>query len=104
MSPEPPIETPETTRIMDRGYRRYDGERLGVEGAMRSVWRYTLQHVLGMHRLSRYKVLPALMIAIAYVPTLVYVGITVITNQVEVGGQFVDRRSLAGPLLVYYSR
>ena len=98
------VNRPPATRIMDRGYRRYDGERGDVHDAMRSVWKYTLQRILGIHRLFRFKVLPVLMIGIAYVPTLVYVGITVITNQVATkGGELIDSRTLAGPLIVYYA-
>ena len=100
----PAMSRPRATRIMDRGYRRYDGERGGVREAMRSVWRYTLQRILGIHRLFRFKVLPILMIGIAYVPTLVYVGITVITNQVATkGGNLIDSRTLASPLIIDYS-
>lgn len=70
-------------RIIDRGYRRYDGERGGVGSSMRSVIRYTVQRVLGIHRKFRFKVMPILTIAISYVPHIVYVGIVVLTNQLE---------------------
>ena len=70
-------------RILDRGYRRYDGERGGIDASMRSVIRYTAQRVLGIHRKFRFKVMPILTIAISYVPHMVYVGVVVLTNQLE---------------------
>ncbi|MEZ5322100.1 MAG: ABC transporter permease subunit [Microthrixaceae bacterium] len=70
-------------RIVDRGYRRYDGDRLGVAGAVSSVTRYTIQRVFGIHRKFRFKVLPILSIAIAYIPHVVWVGIVVLTRQLD---------------------
>ena len=34
-------------RILERGYRSYDGPRLGARGAMRSLVRHSVQRVLG---------------------------------------------------------
>lgn len=70
-------------RILDRGYRHYAGERTGVWGAMGSVIRATTQRALGIHRKFRFKVLPALVIVMTYIPAMVFVGITVLTNRVE---------------------
>ena len=70
-------------RIMDRGYRRYTGERGGVSVSMRSVIKYTVQRALGVHRKFRFKVMPILTIVISYVPAMVYVGVVVLTNQLE---------------------
>lgn len=75
--------TPGSARIMDRGYRRYDGERGGVRLSMRSVTKYTAQRVLGIHRKFRFKVMPVLTIVISYIPHMVYVGVVVLSNQVE---------------------
>lgn len=69
--------------ILDRGYRRYDGERRGTAGAMRSVMRATFQAALGMHRKARYKVLPLLSIVLCYVPATVFIGVLVLANQAE---------------------
>lgn len=62
-------------RIVDRGYRRYDGPRLGVAGAVRSLLRHTVRWVLGIGRPVRSKVLPILAAVIAYLPAVVFVGI-----------------------------
>jgi len=62
-------------RIYDQGYRRYDGRRLGPSGAVRSVWKHTVQRVLGLRRAGRHKVLPFLTIAMAYLPAIAFIGI-----------------------------
>lgn len=89
MTDFPPVAAPtpppagSAARILDRGYRRYDGERGGIGSSMRSVIRYTAQRVLGIHRKFRFKVMPILTIVISYVPHMVYVGIVVLTNRLE---------------------
>jgi len=62
-------------RILDRGYRRYDGERTGVNGSVRSVVVHSIQRGLGLRRSIWAKVLPVATAAIAYVPAIVFVGI-----------------------------
>jgi ABC-2 type transport system permease protein len=79
-------DAPRAARLIDRGYRRYDGERGGVRSAMRTVTTLTLQRALGLRRPARAKVFPVLAIVLAYLPTAVYVGITVIGNRLEEQG------------------
>ena len=79
----PPPPSAGAARILDRGYRRYDGERGGLKTSMRSVIRYSAQRALGIHRKFRYKVMPIMTIVISYVPHMVYVGVVVLTNQLE---------------------
>jgi len=62
-------------RIYDLGYRRYEGERRGVGWAPVTVWRHTVQRVLGLRRPFRHKILPGVALVIAFVPALVYVGV-----------------------------
>lgn len=62
-------------RILDRGYRRYEGERTGVRGAVGAVVRHSIQRALGMRRGAWAKVLPVVTVAIAYVPAIVFVGV-----------------------------
>lgn len=66
------------TRIHDRGYRRYDGDRTGAVGAMRTTARYTFGRILGLRRGARAKALPFIVVGIAYLPAIVYIGIGVI--------------------------
>jgi len=62
-------------RILERGYRRYTGERQGQAHAVRSVIAHTLRRILGLRRPARAKVLPFLAISFAYMPAIVFVGI-----------------------------
>jgi ABC-2 type transport system permease protein len=70
-----PVPDGPAARIVDRGYRRYDGPRLGPAGAQRSLIRHTAQRVLGLRRPARAKVLPVLAAVIAYVPAIVFIGL-----------------------------
>ena len=65
------------------GYRPHDGPRTGVAGAMRSVTAVTLRHAMGIGRPARAKVFPILAIVVAYVPTLVFIGVAVLGNRLE---------------------
>jgi ABC-2 type transport system permease protein len=62
-------------QILDRGYRKYDGPRTGVKGAIRTVITHSAQRALGMRRSVWAKVLPVATIGFAYVPAIVFVGI-----------------------------
>ena len=65
-------------RILEGGYRRYDGVRTGSRGAMRSVAVHTMQRALGLRRAGRYKLLPVIAAVLAYVPAIVYAGLAAI--------------------------
>ncbi len=77
MSALPP--PPGDARILDRGYRRYDGPRTGLRGAVRTVVLSTVQRVLGIRRSVWAKVLPVMMILVAYIPAVVFIGIVALT-------------------------
>ena len=62
-------------RIIDRGYRSYDGVRTGVGGAMWAVTRHSVQRGIGLRRSIWAKVLPVATIAIAYFPAIVFIGV-----------------------------
>lgn len=61
-------------RILDQGYRRYDGERRGVGGAVRAVHRAAVQRALGLKRSARFKVVPLLVAVLSFLPAIVFVG------------------------------
>jgi ABC-2 type transport system permease protein len=63
-------------RLIDTGYRRYDGPRLGEWHATVSLWKHTLRRIFGLGRPARWKLLPLATVAIAYVPNIVFVGVT----------------------------
>ncbi|MEA3078537.1 MAG: type transport system permease protein [Actinomycetota bacterium] len=68
-------------RILERGYRRYDGPRLGHAHAVRSVIAHTLRRILGLRRPARTKVLPVMSIAFAYLPAIVFVGVIAVLGR-----------------------
>ena len=63
-----------SSRILERGYRRYTGPRESVGHAMRSTIAQTLRHMMGLHRPARYKVLPFITLAIVFLPGVAFVG------------------------------
>jgi ABC-2 type transport system permease protein len=70
-------------RILDAGYRRYAGTRLGPGHAVRSVIASTLRRILGLRRPARTKVLPVLSILFAYLPAMVFVGVVALFNRID---------------------
>jgi ABC-2 type transport system permease protein len=72
-------------RILDQGYRRYAGVRLGPGHAVRSVIAATLRRILGLHRSARWKILPVLAIGFAYLPAIVFVGVVALFNRINNG-------------------
>ncbi len=70
---------PGGARILDRGYRRYDGPRTGMGGAVGTVVLNTVQRVLGIRRSVWAKVLPVLMILVSYIPAIVFIGIVALS-------------------------
>ena len=70
----------DTARIIDQGYRSYDGPRTGLPGAIRSVVRYSVRHTLGLGRSARHKFFPWLAVVIALVPAVVFVGLAVVLD------------------------
>lgn len=77
-------------RIVERGFQRYDGPRSGVGGAIRSVAWQSARATLGIGRPARSKVFPIISVAIAYVPAIVFVGISVL-----IPGDIVDPEEVA---------
>jgi ABC-2 type transport system permease protein len=66
---------PADARIYDLGYQTYDGPRRATGWAIVTVWKHSVQRVLGLRRPFRHKILPGVALLIAFVPALVYVGI-----------------------------
>lgn len=61
-------------RIIDRGYRRYEGPRLGLRSSIWVVTVHSLARVMGIGRGARAKILPVLIVLISVLPAVVYVG------------------------------
>jgi len=71
-------------RIFDLGYRSYEGGRERSARAIATLAAFTARRVLGLGRGGRHKVLPAITLAIAFLPALVSVAFAVILEDLPV--------------------
>jgi ABC-2 type transport system permease protein len=65
-------------QISARGFQPYEGPRSGVAGAIRSVSWESIRATMGLGRPARTKIFPVAAVVIAYVPAIVFVGISVL--------------------------
>ena len=77
-------------QIVERGFQRYEGERSGVPGAIRSVSWESIRATLGLGRPARHKIFPVIAVIIAYLPAVVFIGIAVL-----VPGNILDPEEIA---------
>jgi len=75
-------------QIYEQGYRKHDGQRLGVAASIRSLAIHSALRALGLRRTFWAKLLPIAAVVIAYLPAAVFVGIAAlipeeITNEVD---------------------
>ncbi len=84
-------------RILDRSYRRYEGARRGVAGAVRSLAWHSALRALGLRRSWWAKLLPLLSVGIAYVPATVFVGVAALLPE-----QLVDATGVLPGYADYY--
>ena len=89
--------------ILDRGYRRYDGRRTGTSGAVRALVVHSMQRALGLKRPAGQKILPVLAVFIAYVPAIVFVGLSVLIQDTLLANRNM-RPDLRRLLLVHLGR
>jgi len=71
-------------RLFDLGYRAYDGLREQPRRAVLTLATFTAGRVLGLRRGARHKVLPAITLAIAFLPALASVLFAVLTEDIPV--------------------
>ena len=67
-------------RIIDRGYQHYSGTRLGLTHSLWAMLWAALKRGLGLRRSFSAKILPWLLIGVAYVPVAVVLGIVILTG------------------------
>ena len=80
--------TGQDARLYDLGYRSYEGLRERPARAILTLAEFTARRVLGLGRGARHKVLPAITLAIAYLPALASVLYAVLAKDV-VGGDLI---------------
>jgi ABC-2 type transport system permease protein len=76
------VTTGQDARLFDLGYRRYDGPRERPARAILTLSEFTARRVVGVGRGGRHKVLPAITLAIAYLPALFSVAYAALANEV----------------------
>ncbi len=69
-------------QLFDLGYRSYDGPRERPARAILTLAVFTVRRVLGLGRGARHKVLPAITLAIAFLPALASVAFAVLANAI----------------------
>jgi ABC-2 type transport system permease protein len=69
-------------RLFDLGYRTYDGPRERPARAILTLAGFTMRRVLGLGRGARHKVLPAITLAIAFLPAFASVAFSAIADDV----------------------
>jgi ABC-2 type transport system permease protein len=69
-------------RLYDLGYRGYDGARERPARAIVTLAEFTARRVLGLGRGARHKVLPAITLAIAFLPAFFSVAFAALVNDV----------------------
>ena len=74
--------TGQDARLFDLGYRSYDGPRERPARAILTLAEFTARRVLGIGRGARHKVLPAITLAIAFLPALFSVAFAVIAENI----------------------
>jgi ABC-2 type transport system permease protein len=100
-----PTPEPSGARLFDLGYRGYEGPRKRPAYAIVTLTLFTLRRVLGLGRGARHKILPAITLAIAYVPALGSVVFAAVANTVVADGliTYGDYTFFIGSALVLFS-
>jgi ABC-2 type transport system permease protein len=80
------VTTGQDARLFDLGYRGYDGPRERPARAIPTLALFTAMRVLGLGRGARHKMLPAITLAIAYLPALGSVAFSVIAEDIAPDG------------------
>ncbi len=80
-------------RIHDQGYRRFEGERLGVSSAIFGLITHAIQRVLGLRRPLKSKILPGLVLAISFAPAIVFIGLAALLSGTDVAEEILPEYS-----------
>ena len=75
--------TGQDAQLFDLGYRGYEGARERPARAILTLAVFTMKRVLGLGRGGRHKVLPAITLAIAFLPAFVSVAVASIVDTIR---------------------
>ena len=70
-------------RLFGLGYRGYEGPRLSPRWAIVALGVFTIRRVLGLGRGARHKVLPVVVLLVAFAPALVSVAFAALLKDIE---------------------
>lgn len=90
-------------RIVDRGYQHYDGTRLGLTHSFWVMLWAALKRGLGLRRSFYTKIMPWLLIAVAFLPVAIILGIVVITGQAMPSVYYVRLYSSLATLFILFT-
>ena len=90
---------PSDARLVDRSLGRV-GQRRGVGTSMLALGRHTVRRVLGLRRPLRHKILPVLIVGIAFVPAIVFLGAAVLLPGQLADAVLPDPAAFYGSILV----
>ncbi len=65
-------------QIADRRFQHYEGPQLGVAYAFFALLLHSIRWVVGLKRSARYKIVPIIVIALTYLPSLVLVVVATV--------------------------
>jgi ABC-2 type transport system permease protein len=83
--------------VYDRGYRGYEGARGGRKTSRWALFLASIRRALGIRRPWRQKVAPAVLLGIATVPAVVWVGVAYVTRDTPASGfQLITYRDYVG--------
>ena len=71
-----------TGAIYDRGYRHYSGAREGRARPIKAILWAGIRRALGIKRPWRTKIVPSALLALAFIPAAVFVGVRVLAGDV----------------------
>lgn len=71
--------------VYDLGYKPHEGPRLGRGAAVRVTVKDGLRRMFGLRRRARKKILPFLLLGIAVLPAIVFVGFLFLASQIATG-------------------
>lgn len=82
--------------IFDRGYRHYEGARLGPAHGIWALARYSMARAIGLRRSWTAKIIPILLYGAAAIPVLIAIGIRAFVPQF----QFLDYAGYFGAIFL----
>ena len=95
MSPSPPADA----RLVDRSLTHVD-VRHGVRTSMVALGRHAVRRVLGLRRPLRYKIIPVVIAAIAYLPAIAFIGLAVLFPRELAGDVLPSAADFYGSIIV----